>query len=80
MTFKPFASLVRGKSRNLVMTKTSSCTECGSKIPIGSPPGLCPRCLLRAGFDDVSDLVSDGTEIVEKAFVLGFGATGKPRP
>src|SRR4051812_25035193 len=36
------------------MPETRSCPECGTDIPPGSPAGLCPRCLLQAGFESRS--------------------------
>src|SRR5688572_26677333 len=34
------------------MTDLATCTVCGSAIPVDSPGGQCPRCLLEAGLAD----------------------------
>src|ERR1043166_8979029 len=28
------------------MTSTGTCRECGSALPLGSPGGFCPKCML----------------------------------
>ena len=33
------------------MSENPHCPECGREIPAGSPEGLCPICLLKAGFE-----------------------------
>lgn len=33
------------------MNETRTCPACGSEIPSGSPVGLCPKCLLKAGLE-----------------------------
>ncbi|HJT34763.1 MAG TPA: serine/threonine-protein kinase [Pirellulales bacterium] len=33
------------------MTETRNCPECGAELPADSPSGLCPRCLLKQGFE-----------------------------
>jgi tRNA A-37 threonylcarbamoyl transferase component Bud32 len=32
----------------------SRCPVCGSDLPVGSPQGLCPRCLLQVGIEEAS--------------------------
>jgi hypothetical protein len=32
------------------MTKSNRCPECGAEIPADAPEGLCPNCVLKAGF------------------------------
>jgi WD40 repeat protein/serine/threonine protein kinase/peroxiredoxin len=36
---------------DVVMSEKRVCPECGAELPTDSTEGLCPRCLLRAGFD-----------------------------
>lgn len=33
------------------MSNSQICPECGAEIPVSAPAGLCPACLLQAGFD-----------------------------
>ena len=32
------------------MTETRRCPQCGAEFPASAPAGLCPSCLLQAGF------------------------------
>src|SRR5688572_10594285 len=36
------------------MADAQFCPECGAEIPSDSPAGLCPKCLLKAGFESQS--------------------------
>jgi serine/threonine-protein kinase len=42
------------------MAERTTCPDCGAALPAGSPRGLCPRCLLRAGLADPSDSGRNG--------------------
>ena len=33
------------------MAEQNCCSECGCELPVDSPAGLCPDCLLKAGLD-----------------------------
>jgi len=33
------------------MNDTTRCTQCGAQVPSDAPSGLCPKCLLQAGFE-----------------------------
>src|SRR5262249_16683862 len=33
------------------MSETRTCPKCGHEFPAESPAGLCPRCLMQAGFE-----------------------------
>jgi hypothetical protein len=44
------------------MSDTPRCLECGTELPSDAPRGLCPRCLLRQGLDDVGATVPPSTE------------------
>ena len=33
------------------MSQPERCPECGAKVPTAAPEGLCPKCLMRVGFD-----------------------------
>ena len=35
------------------MAEVRVCPECGAELPANAPEGLCPRCLLKAGRDDL---------------------------
>ena len=43
------------------MAGLNDCPECGKPLPIDSPQGLCPRCLLNRGLES-EDM--DGFELV----------------
>src|SRR5688572_5571173 len=68
------------------MTDRATCSACGNLVPPGSPGGLCPQCLLRAGLEDggEGDPAAPPTpEEIGKAFptlevleVLGQGGMG----
>jgi serine/threonine-protein kinase len=51
------------------MPERTTCPDCGAALHAGSPRGLCPRCLLRAGLADPSDsgrnvgLAASGTSL-----------------
>ncbi len=53
------------------MSERPTCPDCGEALPPGSPRGLCPRCLLRAG-------LRSGTGSVPRPD--GPAATGDVRP
>lgn len=58
-------------------SQTPTCPECGAALSLGRAEGLCPRCLLRAGFESepVSDAKSGSSvdyrspTIIETGFV-----------
>ena len=33
------------------MTESHRCPKCGAELPAAAPEGLCPKCLLLAGFE-----------------------------
>jgi serine/threonine protein kinase len=54
------------------MTDTTRCPECGTDLPPGSPEGLCPKCLLRAGIDSqpvTEELLQGGATPRSSGFV-----------
>jgi serine/threonine protein kinase len=43
------------------MSEPTLCPECGSDLPSGALGGLCPRCLLAAGFDSAAEQPPTGS-------------------
>lgn len=37
------------------MAETNNCPQCGAELPENAPRGLCPKCLIAAGFDSRDD-------------------------
>lgn len=38
-----------------LMGRTNQCPKCGAELPENAPAGMCPKCLLGAGFDSLND-------------------------
>ena len=49
-------------SEDAVMSAATQCPQCGCDVPSGSPPGLCPACLLEQGLQrgPGADAAGDG--------------------
>ncbi len=47
------------------MVKKQRCPECGSDLPKNAPEGLCPKCLIRMGFEGEADIYSGSLPINE---------------
>src|SRR5262245_1020011 len=45
------------------MAEQPTCPRCGSELPARAPRGLCPRCLLREGFDGEALSLSHAGEV-----------------
>ena len=41
------------------MTEPVLCPQCGSEIPVGSPAGLCPKCLVLAGLESEPPIAAE---------------------
>ncbi|MAG93032.1 MAG: hypothetical protein CMJ48_04715 [Planctomycetaceae bacterium] len=37
------------------MAETKTCPQCGADLPADAPSGICPNCLMRAGFESEQD-------------------------
>ncbi|MFM9959700.1 MAG: hypothetical protein ACKV2Q_00545 [Planctomycetaceae bacterium] len=42
------------------MSEPRRCPQCDAEIPVNSPIGLCPRCLLKVSTDSQSEAVDPG--------------------
>lgn len=53
------------------MSETKTCPKCGDVLPDNAPAGICPKCLLQAGLENVSEATSD-LDISTAALSSGF--------
>jgi len=50
------------------VSNTARCTSCQSEIPVGSPAGLCPKCLMKAGFEShVASAIPESQPFVQQS-------------
>lgn len=54
------------------MNETHFCQECGTEIPLDAPAGLCPKCLLTAGFESHAPFDSEGERSRSSPGQTGF--------
>src|SRR4051794_24755544 len=64
------------------MSAESTCPDCGERLPVDAPAGLCPRCLLRAALtSDAARPADDPTGPGEPGRAMaGVSAPAAPTP
>ena len=51
------------------MTEPRCCPQCGAEIPVDAPAGLCPKCLLQAGFESQPSVAATEQSPAASGFV-----------
>src|SRR5579862_9508088 len=51
------------------MTEPRHCPQCGAEIPANAPSGLCPKCLLQAGFESQPSVAATEPSPASSGFV-----------
>jgi WD40 repeat protein len=46
------------------MSQSPTCPACGSRLPADAPAGVCPRCLLQAGMEDLRSEAPDEATLI----------------
>ena len=51
------------------MSQPNKCPQCGAEIPADAPSGLCPKCLLQAGFESQPSIAATEQSPAASGFV-----------